>query len=173
MRMRKLVVGVLIVLGFISTQSMFFRSILPSAFLTVPDVAFAQKAREEAPKLPESKKIDEKKQTSPQMPHIPWETIALVISILSGVAAITGFSLTSHNRKRAISKYMEKIDSTFANFKWQSKQCESELYSLRSELEDNLKKGKVDESLYELLTKRIDKYLKDIQEAGVPDGATN
>lgn len=171
--MRKLIIGILIILGSLGTHAMFFRGMLPAVFISDSDIAFAQKAREEAPKLPEAKKIDEKKQTSPQIPHIPWETIALVISILSGVAAITGFSLTNHNRKRAISKYMEKIDSTFANFKWQSKQCESELYSLKSELEDSLKKGKVDESLYELLTKRIDKYLKEIQDAGIPDGLKN
>jgi hypothetical protein len=102
-------------------------------------------------------------------PYIPWETIAVIISILSGLAAIMGFSVSSHKKKRAISKYMEEIDATFSEFKWKSKRCEAELYRLRDLLEERLKKGKIDESLYELLTKRIDKYLHEIQD--LPEGS--
>lgn len=98
------------------------------------------------------------------IPRIPWETIAIVVSIISGLAAVMGFSVSSHKKKRAISKYMEEIDATFSEYKWKSKRCEAELYRLRDLLEERLKKGKVDESLYDLLTKRIDKYLREIQD---------
>ena len=98
-----------------------------------------------------------------EISHIPWETIAVVISILSGIAAITGFTMSGHKKKRAISKYMEEIDMTFSEYKFKSKRCEAELYRLRDLLEHRLKKGQIDESLYELLTKRIDKYIHEIQ----------
>ena len=97
-------------------------------------------------------------------PNIPWETIAVVISILSGTAAIMGFSLTGHKKKRAISKYMEEIDATYMGYKSKAKRCEAELYRLHDLLEERLKGGKIDESLYELLCKRIDKYLAEVKE---------
>ena len=112
-------------------------------------------------------KENPKKDVEEQKPvplRIPWETIAIVVSICSGLAAVMGFSVSSHKKKRAISKYMEEIDATFSEYKWKSKRCEAELYRLRDLLEERLKKGKIDESLYELLTKRIDKYLREIQE---------
>lgn len=102
-------------------------------------------------------------------PEIPWNMISVVISILAGLAAIFGFSVSSHKKKRAISKYMEEIDSTFSEYKWKTKRCEAELYRLHDVLEDSLKKGKIDESLFELLTKRIDKYLHEIQ--NLPPGS--
>ena len=95
--------------------------------------------------------------------NIPWESVALGVSIFSGLAAITGFSLSARKKRRAISKYMEEIDKTFSEYKWKAKRCEAELYRLRDLLEERLKKGKIDESLFELLTKRIDNYLKEIQ----------
>ena len=100
---------------------------------------------------------------------IPWDTIAVIISIISGIAAIFGFSISSHKKKRAISKYMGEIDATFSEYKWKAKRCEAELYRLHDLIEEKLKKGKIDESLYELLTKRIDKYLHEIQ--NMPEGA--
>ena len=112
-------------------------------------------------------KENPKKDVEEQKPvplRIPWETIAIVVSICSGLAAVMGFSVSSHKKKRAISKYMEEIDATFSEYKCKSKLCEADLYRLRDLLEERLKKGKIDESLYELLTKRIDKYLREIQE---------
>jgi hypothetical protein len=97
-------------------------------------------------------------------PNISWEFVAVVISIIAGLTTILGFSFNGHKRKRAISKYMEEIDSTFAEFKWKSKRCEAELYRLHDVLEDRLKKGKIDEPQFELLDKRIDKYILAINE---------
>ena len=149
----------------------------------LPPLTTAEKIRllEDA-KLIQAAKIIEANKTSPQadqktkhtdtqasgtavreISHIPWETIAVVISIFSGIAAITGFTMSGHKKKRAISKYMEEIDMTFSEYKFKSKRCEAELYRLRDLLEHRLKKGQIDESLYELLTKRIDKYIHEIQ----------
>ncbi len=114
--------------------------------------------------IKENPKKDIEAQKPGALPRIPWETIAIVVSIISGLAAVMGFSVSSHKKKRAISKYMEEIDATFSEYKWKSKRCEAELYRLRDLLEERLKKGKVDESLYDLLTKRIDKYLREIQD---------
>lgn len=91
-----------------------------------------------------------------------WEFIAIVVTIISGIAAITGFSMSARKKKKSISKYMTEIDNTFSEFKQKTKRCEAELYRLRDLLEERLKKGKIDESIYELLQKRIDKYLEEI-----------
>ncbi|MFC1748027.1 hypothetical protein ACFL2V_04400 [Pseudomonadota bacterium] len=91
-----------------------------------------------------------------------WEFVAIVVTILSGIAAITGFSISSRKKRKSISKYMTEIDNTFSEYKQKTKRCEAELYRLRDLLEERLKKGKIDESTYELLQKRVDKYLGEI-----------
>jgi hypothetical protein len=93
-----------------------------------------------------------------------WEFIAIVVTIISGIAAVTGFSISAQKKKKSISKYMTEIDNTFNEFRQKTKRCEAELYRLRDLLEERLKKGKIDESIYELLQKRIDKYLEEITE---------
>ena len=93
---------------------------------------------------------------------IPWEKVALGVSMTSGVAAIMGFSFRDKKKRRAISKYMNEIDDTYHEYKIKGQRCEAELYRLRDLLETELKGGKIDESVYHLLVNRIEKYLKDM-----------
>jgi len=133
--------------------------------LPLRDTRTAEKLKGEEKKIADQKAEAEKKSPPVTMPRIPWETIAVVVSIFSGVCAILGFSFSGHRKKRAISKYMGEIDTTFEEFKMKSKRCEAELYRLHDVLEDELKKGKIDESLFDLLSKRIDKYIAEVQKA--------
>lgn len=113
-----------------------------------------------------AKGVQDQKNTASAAAQTPWNMIAAIVTILAGLAGIFGYSFATHKKKRAISKYMEEIDATFSEYKWKSKRCEAELYRLHELLVERLKKGKIDESLYDLLTKRIDKYLHEIQSMG-------
>ncbi len=90
--------------------------------------------------------------------------LALLVSLIGVSLAVTGFTLAGAKKKKSISKLLNDIDDTFASFKWKTKRCEAELYRLQDVVEDQLKSGKLDEGAYQLLLKRIEKYLTEIQE---------
>lgn len=90
--------------------------------------------------------------------------LALVVSLIGVALAITGFTLAGSKKRKSISRLLNNIDDTFASFKWKTKRCEAELYRLQDVVEDELKAGKLDEGSYQLLLKRIENYLAEIQE---------
>ncbi len=100
--------------------------------------------------------------------------LALVVSVIGVALAVSGFSLAAAKKKKHISKYMNEIDDAFSSFKWKSKRCEAELYRLHDIIEEKLKEGKLDESSYQLLSNRIEKYLKEVQDVdGIPNTPNN
>jgi len=100
--------------------------------------------------------------------------LALVVSLVGVVLAVSGFSIAASKKKKHISKYMNEIDDAFNSFKWKSKRCEAELYRLHDIIEEKLKEGKLDESSYQLLSNRIEKYLKEVQDVdGIPNHIKN
>lgn len=94
--------------------------------------------------------------------------LALLVSLVGVFFAVTGFTFAGQKKKKSVANFINQIDDTFASFKWKSKRCEAELYRIEDLIEDQLKNGKIDESSYELLTKRIQKYLKEVQEIDDP-----
>jgi hypothetical protein len=90
--------------------------------------------------------------------------LALIVSIIGVALAVTGFTLAGAKKKKSVSKFLNQIDDTFAEYKWKSKRCEAELYRLHDLVDEQLKKGKLDEGAYEILHKRIEKYLAEIKE---------
>ncbi|MFO0780933.1 MAG: hypothetical protein U0519_03565 [Candidatus Gracilibacteria bacterium] len=98
------------------------------------------------------------------------QLLGFLVSVIGVMLAVSGFSLANSKKKKHISKYMNEIDDAFHSFKWKSKRCEAELYRLHDIIEDKLKQGKLDESSYQLLTGRIDKYIKEVQDVdGIPN----
>lgn len=93
---------------------------------------------------------------------------ALVAGLLSVVLAISGFSFAGRKKKKSLSHLMSEIDDTFDSFRTKSKRCEAELYRLQDVIEGKLKDGKIDESAFQLLEGRIDKYMKEVQEVHDP-----
>lgn len=102
------------------------------------------------------------------------QLLGFLVSVIGVVLAISGFSLANSKKKKHISKYMNEIDDAFHSFKWKSKRCEAELYRLNDIIEDKLKQGKLDESSYQLLSARIEKYIKEVQDVdGIPNDKKN
>lgn len=92
------------------------------------------------------------------------EFLALIISIIGLILGITGFTISNAKKKKSVSKMINEIDNTFHTFKIKSKRCEAELYRLHDIVDEELKNGKIDESAYQLLVNRIEKYIKEIKE---------
>ena len=88
-----------------------------------------------------------------------WEALGVLVPIAMAVA---GWDLL-HQKKSKLRTYFEKIDQTYGQFKTEGQRCEAELHSLKQTIEQELKDGKVEEGTYQLLTARIEKYLKDVR----------
>jgi len=86
-------------------------------------------------------------------------------SVIAVVIAISGFSLSGKKKQKMLKKLMHEIDDAYGSFKQKSKRCEAELYRLQDLIEENLKEGHIDENTFQLLEKRIEKYLKEVKEA--------
>lgn len=91
--------------------------------------------------------------------------MALVVSVIGVFLAISGYSFANKSKQKYLKKFLHEIDDAYTSYKWKSKRCEAELYRLKDQVEDQLKAGKIDENTYQLLEKRIDKYLDEIKYA--------
>ena len=89
--------------------------------------------------------------------------IGIILAVIAVLLAATGFTFASKKKQKSISKYMNKIDDTYTEYKMKAKRCEAELYRLKDIVDDELKSGKIDDSAYQLLMNRIENYMVDIQ----------
>src|SRR3989344_3209657 len=146
-----------------------------------PDSTFAKRAEERIkaldPALAQkdiSSRAQQAVKTEPQLSGpqkagkpiagIDWALFWTIIGAIAGVAALLAGWYYTRRKKKSISKFMTEIDDTYSSFKMKSRRCEAELYRLKDMLADELKKGKIDESTYSILEKRIEDYLKEIRE---------
>lgn len=92
------------------------------------------------------------------------QVLALIVSAVGVILAMSGFSLSGKKKQKFLKKYFHEIDDAYGAFKMKGKRCEAELYRLQDLIEHELKEGKIDENTFQLLEKRIEKYLKEVKE---------
>ncbi len=93
------------------------------------------------------------------------QLLALIVSVIGVILAVSGFSLANKKKRKYLKKYLHEIDDVYSSFKWKSRRCEVELYRLQDQVEEHLKNGKIDENTYHLLEARIQKYLDEMKES--------
>ncbi len=93
------------------------------------------------------------------------QMLALIVSVIGVVLAVSGFSIANKSKQKNLKKFLHEIDDAYTSYKWKTKRCEAELYRLLDQVEEQLKEGKIDESTFSLLEKRIHKYLDEIKYA--------
>ena len=91
------------------------------------------------------------------------DNVILLLTIAAVTVAVSGFTFAARKKQRSISKYMNKIDDTYSEYKMKAKRCEAELYRLKDIIDEELKTAKIDDSAYQLLMGRIENYMVDIQ----------
>jgi hypothetical protein len=96
------------------------------------------------------------------------EWVAAIISLCGLTAGAGGWIFRSYSaRKRhkiLFTKLMEDIDDIYTRFKMNTLRCETELYRYKNQVLEDFKQGLIDEEKYNVLDKRIDNYLKEIEE---------
>jgi hypothetical protein len=58
---------------------------------------------------------------------------------------------------------LDEIDDVYLKFKTNPQICEEELYRLRNTILEGLTDGKITEENYDILDRKIDKYMEDLQ----------
>jgi hypothetical protein len=59
---------------------------------------------------------------------------------------------------------LEDVDDIYSRFKMNALRCQAELYKLREQVLEEFKQGLIDEEKYNFLNKRVDTYLKEVEE---------
>jgi len=101
-----------------------------------------------------------------------WETLLRPenLQILLGLVGIVltvalgGTAWMRARKRRSIIKtFLNEIDDVYSKHKANPRECEEELYRLRSTILEGLTDGKITEENYNILDSRIDKYMKELQ----------
>ena len=90
---------------------------------------------------------------------------ALVTAVVAA-ASLAVWIITSRGRRskrKRLKKFLDEIDSVYTHYKMNARYCEAQLHGLKRIIEGELKDGKIEENTYEILEKRLDSYIKEIQ----------
>ena len=103
-----------------------------------------------------------------------WELLTRP-DVLQALLAIVGTAVTvaligttwiRNRRSRNIVKaFSDEIDEIYLSYKVNPQKCEEELHTLRNTILEGLTDGKITEENYDVLDKKIDKYMKELQGA--------
>lgn len=99
--------------------------------------------------------------------------VATIIAILSGLGVIFGINLSTRKKRKLISKYLKKIDTIYNENRSNATNCISQLHDLKEAIDNDLKNGKMDESVFSLLIKRIETYTVKVQKQIVNEKFTH
>jgi hypothetical protein len=97
-------------------------------------------------------------------PDVMQALLALVGTFLT-VGLVGGTWLRSRRRRNVLKTFLAEIDDVFLKFKTKRQKCEEELFRLRNTILEGFTEGKITEDNYEIMDKRIDKYMKELLEA--------
>jgi hypothetical protein len=92
-----------------------------------------------------------------------WEPIITAVTILISVFVFLFGFLSIRKRRGRLRQYLEKIDDIFDKYKDNHQRCQQELITLRETIRKEVKDGKLDESHYLILDKKLDDYLLDMK----------
>jgi len=76
-----------------------------------------------------------------------------------------GATLFRNNKRRTLSNYLARIDSTYNEFAVDREECRTRLETLKSDVIEMLNKGKIDEGYFLMLDEKISEYLKELIQA--------
>ncbi|UCH88901.1 MAG: Ig-like domain-containing protein [Thermoplasmata archaeon] len=92
-----------------------------------------------------------------------WEPIITILTIvISLIIGLLGF-IRIRKKQSKLRKYLDKIDSTYNDYKKNHQICEKELIELRESIKDEVKDGKIEEFHFLVLERKIDDYLQEME----------
>jgi hypothetical protein len=92
-----------------------------------------------------------------------WEPIITAATILISVFVFLFGFLSIKKKRGRLRQYLEKIDDLFNQYNKNYQRCQQELITLRETIRKEVKDGKLEESHYLILDKKLDDYLLDMK----------
>ena len=103
------------------------------------------------------------------MPASGFQLPASLLLVLGGVIVVVGgligFTLLKNRKRRALSNFLTKIDSTYNEFAVDREECRTRLERLKHDAIEMLNSGSIDEGHFLMLDEKISEYLKEIAQA--------
>jgi len=93
--------------------------------------------------------------------QIPFSTLLGGLTSLLGGSGIVGWFFKTRKR-RFVSAYLAKIDSTYNVYALNREECKSRLKQMKNDILQMFKKGRIDENHFEMLDTKITDYLRDL-----------
>jgi len=107
-----------------------------------------------------------------KLPPAWWETflrpeilqvIVGFIGVVLTVAFVVPAWVRTRRRRGIVKAFLNEIDEVYSRFKADPQKCEDELYRLRNTILEGLTDDRISEESYNILDKRIDKYMEELQ----------
>jgi len=97
---------------------------------------------------------------------MPLTSLLIVIAVIVvAVGGLIGATLFRNSKRRTLSNYLARIDSTFNEFAVDREECRTRLERLKSDVIEMLNKGKIDEGHFLMLDEKISEYMKELIQA--------
>lgn len=90
----------------------------------------------------------------------------VIIGIVGLVAILAGSAYGVYYRRKKLGRFSElltRLDDVYGSYKMNPKRCETELEKMKATINEDLKKGVIDENNYTILKNRIDEILGEIR----------
>ncbi len=97
----------------------------------------------------------------PEMLQVILGLVGIVLTVALGGTAW----IRTRRRKGVLKTLLDEIDEAYSRFKTNPRKCEEELSRLRNTVLEGLADGKIPEESYNIMDKRIDKYMEELQRA--------
>jgi hypothetical protein len=92
---------------------------------------------------------------------------------LIAVGAGSAYGIYRSRKKQGrFSKLLTRLDDVYSSYKMNPRRCETELENMKSTINEDLKKGVIDENNYTILKGRIDEFLSEIHSEAIHPGIT-
>jgi hypothetical protein len=91
--------------------------------------------------------------------YADWNFIGVAVAL---IAALAGWLISRRVRGKT-AKYMSEIDTVYSKYNKNTHKCESELVNIKEKIEEDFKKGKINDQSLSLLDSRIEKYSKELR----------
>lgn len=88
-----------------------------------------------------------------------WEMFGVILAV---IGAIIGWLISRRIRGKT-AKYMSEIDGVYRSYNKNANKCEAELANLREQIENDFKKGKINDQSLAILDARIEKYAQQLR----------
>ena len=96
-------------------------------------------------------------------PDVMQAMLALLGTVLT-IGLVGGTWVRSRKRRGIVKTFLAEIDDVYSRFKTDPQKCEEELYALRNTILEGMTDGKITEDNYDILDKRIDKYVTELSQ---------